>query len=98
MKAWELLSDASKWTQGEPARDIHGRPVDADDSEAVCWCLMGALNKCYPGIHIKGLLLTRNITQGGCLQEFSVDVPHEWNDDPVRTFEDVHNFLQQYDI
>lgn len=37
--------DATKWTQGDIARDVTGRGVIEVAPSAVCWCLMGALLK-----------------------------------------------------
>lgn len=48
MKAWELLSDKSKWTQRTTARDARGNPVVSRDPAAVCWCALGAIIKCHP--------------------------------------------------
>ena len=39
-----LLSDRKRWTQGTLARDITGNEVSPTDSEAVCWCLFGAID------------------------------------------------------
>jgi hypothetical protein len=48
MKAYEVLSDSSKWTQRYFAQDTKGRLVDWDDKDACKWCLIGALRKTYP--------------------------------------------------
>lgn len=40
-----LLSDESKWTKGYTARDANGKGTFADDPNAVCWCLTGAIDK-----------------------------------------------------
>lgn len=47
MKAHELLSDRSKWTQGELARNCDGCSCDPESDEAVAFCAIGALVKCY---------------------------------------------------
>ena len=47
MKIKELLSDKTKWTRLTRARDVHRRPVSSLSDEAVCWCLEGAVIKCY---------------------------------------------------
>lgn len=47
MKVYELLSEESKWTKRALARDIKGIEVDVNSVEAVSWCLIGALRKCY---------------------------------------------------
>jgi len=47
MKAWELLSDCSKWTRGCYARNRNGTPCPVSDRHACQWCAMGAIIKCY---------------------------------------------------
>ena len=47
MKAWELLSDESKWTKEVAARDVNGQPTFSGGDEAVCWCALGAIIHCY---------------------------------------------------
>ena len=47
MKAKELLSRREAWTTGIIARDAEGHGVEATSQEAVSWCLIGALVKCY---------------------------------------------------
>jgi hypothetical protein len=44
--ARDLLSVPGQWTTGESARDKHGNPTFTHSSDAVCWCLIGALAKC----------------------------------------------------
>lgn len=48
MKAHELLSEPEKWTQFAYARDKDGNPIPVTAPEATCFCLLGALRKCYP--------------------------------------------------
>lgn len=47
MKVHELLSSPDNWTQGSFARDKNGKPVSFQSHEATCWCLIGALGRCY---------------------------------------------------
>lgn len=47
MTVQALLSDPSKWTRRIVARDAQGDGVEPDDQAAVCWCLSGALERCY---------------------------------------------------
>lgn len=42
-KARELISDESRWTQGEYARDNRGHDVDFNDSSACKFCALGAV-------------------------------------------------------
>lgn len=41
----ELLSDESRWTQGEYAKDGLGKCVGPKDKNACSWCLVGAFIK-----------------------------------------------------
>jgi len=50
MKVKELLADPARWTQGEFARNADGCKTSSDDDHAVCWCLSGAIKKCYPDL------------------------------------------------
>ena len=43
LKAATLIDDPDRWTQGESARDVAGRPVSPLDPSAVCWCAEGAV-------------------------------------------------------
>ncbi len=56
MKISELLSSPDKWTQHACARlspdtddlpRLQNPPVESDHPGAVCWCLIGAVEKCY---------------------------------------------------
>ena len=42
----ELLSDKSRWTQWQLAKDEWGHGAEVLSSEAKRWCLIGALMKC----------------------------------------------------
>lgn len=48
MTVLELLSDPAHWTQGFLALDADGISVDPESTRATCWCLEGAIQKCYP--------------------------------------------------
>lgn len=48
MKVRELLDKPEKWTTNALARDASGKPIDPGSSRAACWCLNGAIDKCYP--------------------------------------------------
>lgn len=47
MKIRELLTDESKWTKGSSARYDNNFVCLPASEDAVKWCLMGALVKCY---------------------------------------------------
>lgn len=48
MKVKELLADRFRWTHKCMARDKWGHSVAVDSPRAVKFCLMGAVDKCYP--------------------------------------------------
>lgn len=86
MKIHELLSDPAKWTQDANARDKHGNPVNAESEDAVCWCLIGALYKCYPVDHRKAW--ERLVTV--------IDVLYAWNDS--HTHAEVLDLVRRLDV
>lgn len=47
MKAHELLSDKTKWTQYAAARNADGQSTYPNDQSAVKWCALGAIHRCY---------------------------------------------------
>lgn len=44
---YELLRERSRWIKGSMAINSRGESVPSKSPEAACWCLVGALNKCY---------------------------------------------------
>lgn len=90
MKIRELLSDESKWTQKHLARDADSNPVIPQDDTAVSFCLMGAMDRCYPhnrDNHRVYRKVAREVEQVGT-----------WNDAPDRTFADVQALVTRLDI
>jgi hypothetical protein len=96
MKAHELLNDASKWTKEVFARDAEGKECPPEDDAATCFCILGAVRRCY-----------RNFEE--CLAKIDMicmnfGKPYDnlnatnWNDHEDRTFEDVRNLLLELDI
>lgn len=87
MKIKELLSGPEKWTQHTYARDKNGRDCSQWSQEAVCWCLYGAVDKCYENI----------IEIDNKIREKVISIV-DWNDDPNRTFEEVKALVEELDI
>lgn len=51
MKVYELLDSPEKWTKSALARTKDGNgcwPTDNSVGEPACWCIGGALMRCYP--------------------------------------------------
>lgn len=47
MKAWELIADPKRWTQGWFARNASGHQVASCADDAACWCFFGAVYRTY---------------------------------------------------
>jgi hypothetical protein len=93
MKIKELLTDESKWTQNAGARDKEKIPVPPKSEEAVCWCLFGAILKCYgEDKEVYNRLdkyILYNLTGMGIFS---------YNDNPKRTFKDIKALIEKLDI
>ncbi len=51
----DLLQDPSHWTQGTFAKSQSGKEVNPKSPIAVCWCLRGAIAKCYTGFESEAI-------------------------------------------
>lgn len=94
MKIKELLTDETKWTKGSFAKDKYCTAVFATSSNAICWCLSGAMIKCYSGdeyISVSKLVSNR-------LRRLSFGDIIKFNDDSEITFENVRNLIEGLDI
>lgn len=93
MKIKELFSGPEKWTKGHNAREADGTETFTHDQSARCWCLWGALIKCYHGLSEEtsriSYLLQATIPGGKVSQ---------WNDAPERTFAEVKALVEKLDI
>lgn len=91
MKAWQLLTDESKWCKGSNARDSCGNSVSSDSPSAVCFCLRGSIYKAYDD----------EISWDRCFQSLAGRVGkcfENWNDAPERTFAEVKAVLVELDL
>jgi hypothetical protein len=112
MKIKELLTDESKWTQETLAKNENGERVSPTQSDAVCWCLVGAIYKCYspyeqPKIYFK--LSDKFKVYAKLINKFninSIQIDNRridnrigiWNDQSTRTFDDVKRLVEELDI
>lgn len=98
MKAFELLSSPEKWIQGAYAKTASNVICNPLDDVAVCWCLSGAIYKCYCADGFAGNA-NRQLAK---LEIYLRDVkgtavyPHFWNDHT--TYEEVIAALKACDI
>lgn len=89
MKAYELLSQPGAWTQRTMARDKYGEGTAIFSSNAVCWCVMGAIKKIYPGNYFD---------YWGEVEDALRTTVQDWNDAPERTQEDAVALLKELNI
>ncbi len=92
MKAHQLLSDKSKWTTGYLAKNKRGNATEPVHQDAVRFCLVGAVHRCYPDTAER---LQAISTLGIVVFPDSVG---SWNDAGGRTFTEVRTLLKELDI
>jgi hypothetical protein len=95
MKTYELLDTPEKWTKGAFARDSKGDSIDPRSSEAVCWCIEGALYKCYTD-YDDWRVARRLIKEIKKANKLGYLV--SWQDDPERTYDEVIEILKLADV
>lgn len=114
MKLQSLFSDSTKWTRGTNARDSEGMPVPADSNKAVCYCLLGGIEKCYnPNNNIwaqqnEAVInkLYKEIIQTDWYKdreeelenEFASYVVAAFNDDRSNSINDIRNLIKKVDV
>jgi len=89
MKIYELLNKPKKWTQGTNARNISGDRVDANSKTAICWCINGAMLKCYQNA------VDRRRVDRALRSE--IELLTFWND-TTATYEDVIALTKRLDV
>lgn len=95
MTVLELLNDPSKWTQGVFSRDAAGKGLCWGHSDACCWCLSGAVIKCYPTDPE-----TENVFKqlsDAAMQLYPLQAMHglvSFNDHPSTTFEHIRKVVE----
>jgi len=95
MKAYELLSSPDKWTKSAYARDSFHNPVAFSNSAAQCWCINGAIRKCYGPSRAP---IIEEIVQDVIRQNSIFSSTAHYNDDPATTYEDVIAILKKADV
>ncbi len=90
MKIRELFKTKKDWIQKAAAKTKDGFPVLPKNENAVCWCLKGAIEKCYP--EGKWLEIGEKIRME--IQNSIIN----WNDNENRTFKQVKALVKKLDI
>lgn len=98
MKAYELLSSPEKWTKGTYARDEEGNSISCKSPEAVQFCALGAIERCYPN----------NSCQVACKLDVVIKSKYQneerryglvtFNDASETTYEQVIEVLKEADV
>jgi hypothetical protein len=91
----DLLRDPTHWTQRAYAKDADGNCVTSDDPSAVCWCIYGAINKCYPNDEDHKMVLRHKLREILC-KEYGNPTIAEFND--TGTHANVVALLEQAQI
>lgn len=93
-----LFKSAGRWMKFDFAatRKSGGRSVAPCSRDAACWCLTGAIEKCYP---TQGL---KSIVRDAVLREIRETHPEDsiasWNDGKDRTFGQVRALVEKLGI
>lgn len=96
MKAKDLLADPAHWTKGALAKDKFGVQCWHSAPEAACWCLEGAIRKCYPGQYQRILYSLPEYIQ--MLFPGQLRAPFGFNDNANTNHSDVLKLVTELDI
>jgi hypothetical protein len=80
-RARKLISKPERWTKGCSARGIDGTFRFASDKDAVCFCAIGAIDRCGG----------QGSASGAAIKAIEYGLPDivDWNDHPRRKHIDV---------
>ena len=95
MKIYELLSKRNAWTQNNYAKNTKRRPVMPNDPDACCWCILGALSKCYPDIEENKRVADRLYNHPTIRKAKGLVA---WNDSPSRRKSHILALCKELDI
>lgn len=85
-RAADLIEPERAWTQGCEARDVDGvELVDYSGTDAICWCVGGAIWKAADDVGYKN----PNVAMRFLESLLDVCNVPEWNDAPKRTQSEV---------
>ena len=86
----DLLRDPAHWAKGCYAYNSDGESVAPESEQAVCWCLIGAIKKCYPEN------IANQVDKLDALLETIAIVP--FNDAPSTTHDQIVALLEKAQI
>ena len=96
MKIQDLLNCSSKWVKNGLSVDKNNKSVNPRSSAAIKWCLIGALEKCYPKFDDRFAASSKVIN---ALSHFnySLHLPI-FNDDPKTTFQMLKKVIKKANV
>ena len=98
MKIKELLDKPEKWTTGSYARDYNRWSVVSSSPEATCYCLAGAMRKCYP-LYEERLQVSRKLIDAiTAIPKMHFSCIESYNDYPDRTFDEIKQLVETLDV
>ena len=80
---------AKGWCQGMSAQEVSGESCNANDSNAMSWCLIGSLQAAYP---TRDEAFEKVVNK--LVKKLDTIALAKWNDDPKRTQAEVIELLQ----
>jgi len=84
-RAREILEPEGAWTQRSLARAADGVPIHETHRDAACWCSLGAIYRTLGS----RLATYREWGAVGLVQKIVGAPLAKWNDDPLRTHDEV---------
>lgn len=88
LQAMEIIGDRKRWTKGTFARDSDGVTINPRDSDAVCFCSIGALDKVKSSATVKDYVFT-----SVPLTTYGFAGVVDFNDAPETKHKDVMNMF-----
>lgn len=100
MKISELLNGPEKWTKEAIARNGDGKPVYLTSPDAVSYCLLGALFKCYEGNNLgkKWNILDKYIKENYKKYANSYSPTVYFNNNEKTTYKDIMKVVKACDL
>lgn len=92
MKLKNLFKTKKNWIQYDLAEDSHGNSVDEWAENAVSWCLLGGIRKCYDS---SDPIIDKIVKE---LEADSVFDLVDWNNNKNRKFSDIKRLVDKLDI
>jgi hypothetical protein len=95
MTIQQLYRKADRWIQGDWVTTKRGESLETvNDRGAACFCLDGALHKCYPRARVRRLQKAISTFETGSPAHWRLQGIIAWNDQQGRTIRDVRKVVR----